>query len=47
MKKIVLMFCVASLIVACDSSDELNTKVAPAEQVEKMGTITNSTLIKE
>jgi len=45
MKKIVLMFCVASLIVACDSSDELNTKVTPADQVEKMGAIPNSTLI--
>jgi hypothetical protein len=45
MKKILLMLCAVSLIVACDSSDELNTKVPSADEVEKMGAITNSTLI--
>lgn len=45
MKKILFLFLVANLLVACNSAEELSQEIPSADKIEKMEAITNSSLI--
>lgn len=45
MQKILLFVCMAMLLIACDSGEEITKEVPSVEQVEKMEGISNSSLI--
>jgi hypothetical protein len=45
MKNIAVLLCFTWLFIACDSSEELSTAIPSADEIERMETISNSSLI--